>query len=290
MVTYLDRIKALPPLERLVYFIKERESIRIKRSLGLPAPWTDDPVLSKFRFCNMKRADDRVSQWLLRNWYKPHKDHANTLAAVVLARHFNLPESLEYVGRYVYRSGPPDWTAIKLAMRERKNYGNVFNAAYMIRGVGGIDKTGMVIDLVAKPLFASSLESRVVHSESMEKTHECLRCFWGMGSFLAGQVVADLRWALSGSWRDRNTWAPIGPGSRRGMNRVQGRATDSTLSQEGFSNELTELVRELRTRVNPSTTSRMEAMDFQNCLCEFDKMERALWEEGRPKQLYRGAR
>ena len=32
----------------------------------------------------------------------------------------------------------------------------------------------------------------------------------------------------------------------------------------------------------------MEMMDFQNCHCEFDKYERTLHSEGRPKQLYPG--
>jgi len=35
-------------------------------------------------------------------------------------------------------------------------------------------------------------------------------------------------------------------------------------------------------------TQRLEAIDYQNCLCEWDKYERALWGEGKPKQLYWG--
>jgi len=37
----------------------------------------------------------------------------------------------------------------------------------------------------------------------------------------------------------------------------------------------------------PTICDRLEAIDYQNCLCEFDKYERAL-QGGRPKRNYDG--
>ena len=41
------------PPERLLAWIVERESIRRKKERGLPRPWTLDPVLDGYRFCNV---------------------------------------------------------------------------------------------------------------------------------------------------------------------------------------------------------------------------------------------
>src|SRR3990167_2469498 len=40
----------------------ERERIRVKKERGDLPPWTEDPTLRKFRFCNVWRQDDRVSR------------------------------------------------------------------------------------------------------------------------------------------------------------------------------------------------------------------------------------
>ena len=37
----------LSPLDRLLYWIKERESIRLKKEAGEPKPWTDDEILRR---------------------------------------------------------------------------------------------------------------------------------------------------------------------------------------------------------------------------------------------------
>jgi hypothetical protein len=51
----------------------------------------------------------------------------------------------------------------------------------------------------------------------MEHTHRRLQEIPAIGSFMAGQFVADLRHVYTGAWADANTWAPLGPGSERGL-------------------------------------------------------------------------
>src|SRR5208282_4183803 len=48
-------------------FAAERQEIFFRRVQHAPPPWTDDPVLMKFKFTNAYRASDRVSQFLIRN-------------------------------------------------------------------------------------------------------------------------------------------------------------------------------------------------------------------------------
>ena len=94
----LKELKEMTPWRRLVYWVLERESIRSKKETNQPRPWTNDIILQRFKFCNVRRMDDRVSKWLLTNWYEPYYDHPNMVAAVTLARQLNNTESLADVG------------------------------------------------------------------------------------------------------------------------------------------------------------------------------------------------
>ena len=51
----------------LIDFTNERELIRKRKEAGLTV-LTDDEILGKYRFCNVRRRDDRVTAWLLKNY------------------------------------------------------------------------------------------------------------------------------------------------------------------------------------------------------------------------------
>lgn len=277
----LNKIKHLSPLNQLVYWIKERESIRLKKEGGKKAPWTDDPILGTYRFCNVRRMDDKVSRWLMTNWYRPNFNHPYMPQAVALARFVNKPESLILLTDEVFSRSKPDWIKVKAILRKRKEAGEVvWNAAYMVRGQDGADKIASVVDSNVKTLDAE------IDRTSMENTCKAINACHGFGSFMAGQVTADLRWAMQGTWKDKMTWAPIGPGSRRGMNVLQGRSPFSPLNQAKFLKELKELHKTLCKEVDSKIMERLELHDVQNCCCEFWKFNRTLTGQGKPKQLY----
>jgi len=48
-------------------FAAERQRIFEARLVGAAAPWTEDPILGSYRFCNAFRAADRVSQHLIQH-------------------------------------------------------------------------------------------------------------------------------------------------------------------------------------------------------------------------------
>lgn len=290
----ISEAKKLSSQERLAYWLKERETIRLKRKMNEPWPWTDDEILKTYRFCNVRRMDDKVSVWLLNHWYRPNYDHPNMLLAATLARQFNVPETLDAIGF------PKKWDPKKCekicatrAMAGLKNFG----AAYMVTGTLGGTKIQQVLHKVANPIFLRQKEV-MKDLTSMERIAKVLVGFAGFSDFMAGQVVADLRHACGsigkGDWADRERWAPIGPGSVRGMSRLlYGNETyrDHTpllrKDKELFVSNLIKISESLRDRLPLKYTNGLELHDFQNCLCEFDKYERTLWEGRRPKQLYR---
>lgn len=280
----MRRLSAAHARELILLWVTGRERVRLARAAGAPPPWTDDPVLRAYRFCNVVRVEDRVSQWLLTHWYGPHRGHPHTLVAAALARFLNRPETLAPLTEKVYADGGPDWGGIKARLRAMREGGaTIFNAAYMVRGNDGPDKVVSVVDHNVRPLLTPPV---AVDTASMRRTWEALVPRHGFGSFMAGQVVADLRWALPGEWADRKVWAPEGPGSKQGLNFWLGRPPSAAFRRNEFVGRLREYMDWLYPRLPAALASRMEAIDAQNTLCEAAKYIKAILGVRMPKRRY----
>lgn len=277
----IEQVKKLPVEERWLYWIKERHEVYLKKQAGKPKPWTNDSILQSYRFCNVRRMNDKVSQWLLKNWYQPNHNHPNMLLNVVLGRLFNKPSTLEHIG-FQTKWNPN----IRYKLKEYRDNGNtVFNGAYIVstNGLSG-DKIDVLFDHLIEPLVNNLPK---LDTDSVERSVSKLCGYWGLSTFLAGQIVADLVFATKGTWGDKCSWAAIGPGSRRGMNRFLSKPIDSGMNQSAFNGHLTQAINLLRTKL-PHIMKGLHAIDVQNCFCEEDKYERCLWNEGAPKQRYQG--
>ena len=78
-------------LDRYRYWQIEREKIRFKKeNLGEDPPWTDDPILQEFKFCQVFREDDRPTRWFAKHIREPLRDDPKVLMATVIFRWFNL--------------------------------------------------------------------------------------------------------------------------------------------------------------------------------------------------------
>jgi hypothetical protein len=280
----IGQVKKLKPTKIFEYWVRERWIIHVRKNsqegLRFKKPLTDDEILGNYRFCNVLRNHDRVSQWLINNWYLPNRGHRNMLLACAIARLFNTPSTLISLGF------PTRWQPEKMrsALRYRADIGmQIFNPAYLV--VGGIKATTsktrweFVLDNILTNLVAHQIQP---DTTSIRETHRRLMEMNGIGSFLAGQIAADARIAIEGQWLDRMRWAPVGPGSARGINRLLSRPLNTRVSQSRFDTELRELMEHCGRRlINDHTEMPLEAMDYQNCLCEFDKYCRVLL-DGRP--------
>lgn len=270
--------------ETLMHWVQQRELARRNKETGNPFPYCDDEIINKYRFCNVIRQDDRVSRWLKDNWYDPNWNNENQWFACAIARYFNWPATLEVIGY------PKDgWNPEKVLQRLRAIEGKTFSAAYIIPAPGGTKKIEHVVNNVLTPLFNDGdLIYQGPHGMvSMELSHAGLIRQAGFGSFLAGQVIADWRQAyvFKKAPRDRMTWAPLGPGSIRGINRLMGREATQSIHPESREVML-EAFNKLRRRLDDPVVERMEMMDFQSICCETDKYMRTLNGEGTPKVQY----
>lgn len=277
--------------QELFRFIQERWNVYVAKERGDPRPWTKNTILQKYRFCCMHRENDKVTRWIADQWRGPHNTDPDAWFAMTVARMFNLPSTLQAIGYPV----PFRPEKIRNVVNNLKASGHtVFNGAYMIRcdcQQPGKTKVDYLVDKVFKPMWETRKEIRPSHShDTLLSFHARLMGCYGMGSFMAAQVVADTKFTDSlRKAPDWWTWAAPGPGSTRGLNRVYAYAAITTPWK---GNSWGEALAELRLAIDPlvkkADMPRLSAQDLQNCLCEFDKYERVRLGEGRPKQLYPG--
>jgi hypothetical protein len=282
-------MKTFPLLSKFLSFVVERHRIYERRFIAKdPAPWTDDPILAAFRFCNVYRELDRTTIWIKDHWRDPSTLHPDVWFLMALARFVNRPETL---ARFLPITN--FWNADKFTdiLLEQKRAGQkVFGGAYIISTNGqATDKAIYLRDEVLDPLWEARRFIRPRTDDTLRGFFNRLTQSHGMGSFMAAQVVADTKYTESFNSRMTSDWwtfAASGPGSRRGMNYLLGRPPSTHWIEHEWFDILTELASEVRSPLKEEGLSRLHAQDLQNCLCEFSKYRRSQLGMGRPKARF----
>lgn len=283
----------------------ERESIRLRRFVeGGPGPWSTDPVLQAYRFCNVDREDDAVTSWFAANVREPHRDNPEVLMATILFRWFNTVRTGQAL--FQNQGGTRDLTPfgkylafgttkhLEWAIRDRMDGPPYTTGAYMIKTPAGMGKVEGVLWCVdqIRPKALDLARWMRYGGASLEAATAELCKFPFMGPFMAYEVVTDLRHtALLGSAPDIMTWANPGPGAARGLDRVFGGPGRNRNSAEHVAAMQVEMQQLLELSQDhgrwPGHWKPWEMRTVEHTLCEFDKYERARLGEGRPKQLFR---
>ena len=271
----------LPPVKNLrglLHYMEERQRIHLLRQQGAPPPWTKDPILQRFKFCNVYRNDDRQTRWLHDNWLKPYAEHPNLWFAVALFRMINLSDTCQEVGF------PDRWepaSVLNIIEHRVKRGKQVFSGAYLIRSLRngkGMKPYSIVWD-VLNPLWESGkgyLTEDVWKGATLEGFHWWLMQHKGYGGFMAYEVVTDLRWTrYLNRAPDIFTWANAGPGAKRGLNRLYNRPTRQGLSNQRALEEMRLLYEWLCAEVDEALLPTLELRDVEHNLCESDKYQRA---------------
>ena len=248
-------------MNKFMFFINERENVRVRQQRGDPKPWTTDEMLLTYRFCNVRREDDKVTRWIDTFWRKPYEGHINMTKAMLLARMVNWPDTLADIGF------PEQWDKDVYADKIGKRMAGgskTWTGAYMITAESdGTPKHISVcetVDQCVANTFLNCLDA-----------WNYLQTLPRIGSFMAAQVVADLKHThVLRNAPDKDTFCAPGPGSQRGLAILKGLPETTQWSQPKFEAE----VNPLRAEVSRYTGLYLDAQDVQNCLCEFSKYNR----------------
>jgi sRNA-binding regulator protein Hfq len=282
-------------LDRYCYWQTERESIRIKKESDvLPSPWTDDPILQEFKFCQVFREDDRTTRWFRNHIREPMRNEEDVLMATIIFRWFNLIET----GRTLIDHDLLRKWNRKKAIYEITKQPKWITGAYIIKTPNGMDKVTGVAECVshiwkARESILSRLHENLAKGESsLEATWLILRDYPYMGPFMAYEVVTDLRHTyLLENANDIMTWANAGPGAMRGLNRLTGRELDYSRKSHPWCEEMQDLFEQVKKILAPSIIFRnganYEMREIEGGLCEFDKYSRIYKKEGRTRSVYK---
>lgn len=267
-------------------YARKRQQVLLNRMAGNPWPWTDDPVLRQYRFCNVFRQDDTTTKWIVENLLTPLAKNGgewNILPVMVAARFINRVETLDALKDILLEEG---WhsKAVKAKLQDLKDDGQrLITGAYMIRTPHGINKIEGLDQIISPIQLEAKYGRPFTPFATLEEQWKSLRRFPFLGGFMAYEVVTDLSYAFS--YSDTMTWAHAGPGALRGLWRIDGvrrpRHTPEVLE------DMRKVLEQSKWSLSwPSEWPSWDMRTVEHTLCEFDKYERARLGEGRPKQKY----
>lgn len=287
------------------HFAVERQKIFFKRVANEAPPWTNDDILTRYKFTNAYRASDRVSQYLIRRvLYDKHRSPDDIFFRCLLFKIFNKVETWELLEAEIgeIRADTFDERAyeqvLTKAMRKKTR---IYSAAYIMPSGGSwakcVYKHQMHLKLLRK-MLNDRLWEKIASAPSMGKAFELIRSYPTIGDFLAYQYITDLNYSTLTDFTEMEFVVP-GPGAKHGINKCFksiGGLTESEIIryvtdyQEFFFDQLGLSFQNLWGR-------RLQLIDCQNLFCEVDKYARVRFPEyskatgrTRIKQAYKQSR
>ena len=268
-------------------FMTERENIRLRRLLGWPREeWTNDPIFKKFSFTNVKREHDRTTVQLHKEFYEDWTgsalsndvsyvptwdDYRVLLLNCALFRYFGCIESAQQIG------WSDDWS--DACIKQIMDYGMLdelkFTSAYIIPACGRSEpKYSIVIDIIDGIWRRAGdvVGNDPWIPQSWERQCAVLSSCYGCGSFMAKEIILDYILATKILPNDWQTWTPVGPGGRRGADRVLNGTRMGINEKEAL--EVIRAVYAMRTEYWREDFVKLDLTDIQWCFCEYDKYSR----------------
>lgn len=287
-------------------FMIEREQIRLRKEADLSFPWTNDPILRKYKFTNVYRFHDWTTTKLREEFYSKNrdKDKKTILMNCALFRYFGTFEFAEAVGWQAYDdfdfNGIIKIATERLAAKER-----VFTGAYIITNQGiSAPKQKVVVNHFLRKLHKELpvLIEVMQLTRSWQKVSETMSSIPGFGGsgFMTKEVLLDTM--MTDFWgadicyfdnyklvlpTDYESWTPIGPGALRGVARLLGYEDLKASKELKFQALKTILsLTSMQESYWPEEYGKLFPTDIQFQLCEFDKYERVRLGQGRPRSQY----
>ena len=281
-------------------FVYERHSIWHRRNvLGQPWPWTDNRVLRTNKFTNVYRELDPGTIFCKEQILERNELAHDIIFNVMMYR---LMCSIPTYGSYgFHRLEDFDEADFDDHLRDIYNSGTpVFGNAYLISpysSMGSEYKFRNVSRLFGQiHRDFETFYGHFIEAPSFKAAFKVINSLYGMGPFLAYQVMVDLTYPLRRLGGtplvqfSQNDWAKLGPGAQRGFSRLSNTHNQlqgliwlydhqrSRFAEYGL--DFPWLLDEKGDIVEISLAN------FQNCCCEFHKYRSILDGTGKAQRLY----
>jgi hypothetical protein len=260
-------------------FAAERQNIFFKRAAGLSRPWTIDPILSRFRFTNVFRASDRVSQYLISKiQYRGSQDVKSIFFRTILFKLFNKIETWELLESVHGVLGPEAQFAkqysstLDSAMTSGKT---IYSAAYIMpsgTGLYGYRRKHQTHLTLLAQMLRDDVPERLEACRTMRQAFDLLRAVPTFGDFLAYQYAVDINYSTMTNF-DESEFVVPGPGARSGIRkcfRDIGNYSESDVIRWMVDHQEEEFAAR-GIKFQALWGRRLQLIDCQNLFCEVDK-------------------
>ncbi|KZL48025.1 hypothetical protein A2T98_20400 [Nodularia spumigena CENA596] len=267
-------------------FAAMRQEVFFNKIQNVPPPWTSDPILNTYKFCNAYRASDRVSQYLIKNVIYGENRSQNeeeVILRILLFKIFNKIETWEYletqIGDYITLSNF-DSDAYSNILESAMNLGYViYTSAYMScasKEFGYDKKHQNHLALIDKMVVRDRVINPIVKAKKFEDVFNIIQGYPLLGKFMAYQLATDINYSEIINF-DENSFTIAGPGAERGIDKcfldTEGK-TYTDIIHWITENQEKEFQR-LGLNFQSLWGRPLQAIDCQNLFCETDKYCRA---------------
>ena len=237
----------------LLNFIVERYRIHVKKDIfGKPRPWTKDPILSKYKFTNVFREDDRVSKALIELVStNPDLTLEEKVLNTFLLRSWNNPDTFTdfggpwkakqiYNGLKLKEKVRPIYHRLLEAEPDRKWWSSAYNQggtkyAWKFPDGEGFSRAPseeegkefqdyepdipLRVFHIGPWLKERDIYHRLMEADSQLEVYQTILELRGFASFLAYQVFVDLTYIAEFPFSE-NEFTIAGPGCKRGLDHL----------------------------------------------------------------------
>lgn len=210
------------------HFASERQRAYMRRVAGESQPWTDDPILQTYKFCNVYRAADRVSQYMIREVCYHDESCApdDRLFQIVAFRTFSKIETWRsvrsFLGRYPTLDDLADGSFTEALNRAKAENGGLYTGAFILCATdayGQSLKHLNHVELFRHMFLAEGLGERLLDARSLRDVYNLLHAYPLMGDFMSYQTTIDLNYSDLINFSE-NEFTQAGPGALRGIKKV----------------------------------------------------------------------
>lgn len=263
------------------FFAAERHAIFLRRYTGQSPPWTEDPILQEYKFCNVFRVLDRVSQYLVKEvCYNPTPhEPADRLFQILAFRIFSRIETWEHLksmlGHTPVLRDLADGSLEQALDTIRESKRPLYTHAFIIcanDAFGRGAKHRNHIALFSKMFLQDHISDTLMQAKSLQEIYSILRSYPLYGDFMSYQTAIDLNYSDLINFSE-NEFVMPGPGAIRGIQKLftsLGDHTPAEVVHWMVRRQNIEFDR-LGLEFNGLWGREMQAIDVQNMLCETDK-------------------
>ena len=283
------------------HWVNEREWIWFQKDAWKAGPpWTDDPILSKVEFCNVRRENDGFTVKLKKLLAANHDATKPELTVfnIVVHRAFCTEKATDAIGWIT------DWEAqgkqlLRQLKKRHRADEDLFTESFSMCQNWRMLKKWFARAWKEAPVIAALCEAK-----SIEKVVRKFQAFpeylkvnaeasYGKSpGFFAYEYATDMTYidGLLKTARDIDSWANPGTGSRKGCNLVfrSGPDDDGDRSESDIVKEMRSLLKQSASKTKKHVPD-LVARDIEHSLCEFFTYWKVLMNRGiRPSRIRKG--